>query len=57
MVYCSICHKRSDRGCIQKCRRCSGMSHKYLRACDCKGCTRTFHERQQRKLAKATAAP
>ena len=24
-VYCSICGTKSDRGCIQKCRACSGI--------------------------------
>lgn len=28
--YCSNCGKPSDRGCIQKCRQCSGLSGRKL---------------------------
>lgn len=57
VIFCSDCGAQSDRGCIRKCRRCSGMTHKYLRACDCKDCYKTFREKQKSKFAKLNEKP
>lgn len=30
VVYCCECGKRSDRGCIARCRACSGLDEKFI---------------------------